>query len=322
MNKIEYSRIQMKRTSQTGVVPTINSGDTIDNTWLTTDILPAELFLNSADNKLYTRTDAGIYELIMNASGSTLDDLYLPLTGGTFDSNASVASNTSTASGPNALAWGTNNTASGTNSVIGGGFSNQVTENNSAVIAGYLNQVSGYNSAVIGGYENNVSGTDSTVLGGSYSVVIADESQVLGGQYNTISGKRNSIISSYTCSVNGGNNNCIIGGNNNEVALGVIGSAIIGGSNITADTNNTLYVPNIALDTEGVITTLNGGGQLSLDNDGTANKATLSSNSGTSVTVWNDETYILATETGGKVYIIPEDSIELGFSFISNRYKP
>lgn len=61
-------REQLRRSSTVGVVPTIptsavTSQTDFDNTWLTTDIMVGELFENTADSRIWFRSDTGIYEL-------------------------------------------------------------------------------------------------------------------------------------------------------------------------------------------------------------------------------------------------------------------
>jgi hypothetical protein len=72
--KIEYSRLVFKRSAQTGVEPTIPTATTIDNTWLATDLLVGEAFLNVADDKMWFRTDNGIIEV--GLSGISSDNYY------------------------------------------------------------------------------------------------------------------------------------------------------------------------------------------------------------------------------------------------------
>jgi hypothetical protein len=80
----EYSRLLFKRSTVPGVVPTIPTATTIDNSWLTTDIMVGEGFLNVADDRMWFRTDNGIIEV--NLSG---------LTGGNyFTTGATLVGNT------------------------------------------------------------------------------------------------------------------------------------------------------------------------------------------------------------------------------------
>jgi hypothetical protein len=69
-DKIEYSRLIVKRTGQTGQVPTVPPiTATTLNDLIPTDIFVGEFYLNSADDLLWIRTDTGI--LPINLSGST-----------------------------------------------------------------------------------------------------------------------------------------------------------------------------------------------------------------------------------------------------------
>ena len=69
-DKIEYSRLLLKRTNIAGVVPTIPpvSATTL-NQFTPTDIFVGEFFANVEDDRLWIRTNTGIVEL--NTSGST-----------------------------------------------------------------------------------------------------------------------------------------------------------------------------------------------------------------------------------------------------------
>jgi len=70
-NPIEYSRLIMKRSSIPTTIPTVNTGDTIDNTWTETDILSGELFFNLNDHTLYTRSGDDIILLSSGTTGTT-----------------------------------------------------------------------------------------------------------------------------------------------------------------------------------------------------------------------------------------------------------
>ncbi len=64
MSKTEYSRILVKRSSQVGSVPTIPATSEIDNTWLDTDLLIGEMFINTVDDRIWYRSSTGIIEII------------------------------------------------------------------------------------------------------------------------------------------------------------------------------------------------------------------------------------------------------------------
>lgn len=70
----QYSRILLKRSSQTGATPTINTGSTdfTDGTWIDTDIMDGELFLNTSDDLLWVRTSNGILPISISGGSSTV----------------------------------------------------------------------------------------------------------------------------------------------------------------------------------------------------------------------------------------------------------
>jgi hypothetical protein len=59
----DFSRLVNKRSSSTGVVPTIPSTETIDETWIATDLKIGEIFINTADQKIWYRATNGIVEI-------------------------------------------------------------------------------------------------------------------------------------------------------------------------------------------------------------------------------------------------------------------
>ncbi len=73
-NKIEFSRLLVKRVTLTGETATVNTASTIDNTWLNTDILAGELLMNTVDDRVFTRTANGIFEFSLSPSGTSTND--------------------------------------------------------------------------------------------------------------------------------------------------------------------------------------------------------------------------------------------------------
>jgi hypothetical protein len=73
MSQTEYSRLLLKRATFPGITPTIPTGSTISNTWLPTDLLEGELYLNSADDRLFVRTANGIKEISISGISSAND---------------------------------------------------------------------------------------------------------------------------------------------------------------------------------------------------------------------------------------------------------
>lgn len=114
-NPTEYSRLLIKGFSTPGVVPTIPASDTIDNTWLPTDLKIRELAVNIADDKVWILTNNGLVLLgdssftggtIGNLTASTITtnsisattyyglpkDIFV--TGGTYSAGTATFSNT------------------------------------------------------------------------------------------------------------------------------------------------------------------------------------------------------------------------------------
>lgn len=67
-DKIEYSRMLVKRTTDSGIVPSVPTGSTL-NTFTDTDTFVGEFFLNTVDDRLWIRTDSG--QLEVQLSGAT-----------------------------------------------------------------------------------------------------------------------------------------------------------------------------------------------------------------------------------------------------------
>jgi len=63
-DKIEYSRLKVKRTDVPAELPTIPTGSTLSS-FVSTDIYVGEFFLNTNDDRLFIRTDNGIVELLL-----------------------------------------------------------------------------------------------------------------------------------------------------------------------------------------------------------------------------------------------------------------
>jgi hypothetical protein len=69
-DKIEYSRLLLKRTNIAGVVPTVPPLSAVTlNQFTPTDLFVGEMFANVQDDRFWIRTNTGIVEL--NTSGST-----------------------------------------------------------------------------------------------------------------------------------------------------------------------------------------------------------------------------------------------------------
>lgn len=69
-DKIEYSRLLLKRTNLAGIEPTVTTATTL-NALVETDLLDGEMFLNTSDKRAFVRMNSDIYEFDLVASGTT-----------------------------------------------------------------------------------------------------------------------------------------------------------------------------------------------------------------------------------------------------------
>jgi hypothetical protein len=92
-DKIEYSRLLIKRSDISGVTPTITSATTL-NDFTETDLFSGEMFLNTADETAYVRLGNTLKQFDLITSGGTEDLPFLPLTGGTMTGDITMSSST------------------------------------------------------------------------------------------------------------------------------------------------------------------------------------------------------------------------------------
>lgn len=90
-------------------------------------------------------------------------------------------------------------------------------------------------------------------------------------------------------------NGTFINTDSSTILQGVLNSVIIGGGNIVADTNNTVYVPNLVTGTSGVIRSNPlGYSQIELDSGGQLGKVIITNDGGAfaSETIWMEDEYL------------------------------
>ncbi len=156
--------------------------------------------------------------------------------------NDAFATNSSTVGGTNNII---NPTA--TNSVILGGESNITSGSYSGILSGYANSATTQASIVVGGLYNIANGVSSCFVGGgNNNKASGNLSAVVGGNANQVTGGLSTIIGGAS-NITDGTRCAIVGGLSNIVNSGVLNSVIAGGTNITADTNNTLFAENARL---------------------------------------------------------------------------
>jgi hypothetical protein len=135
------------------------------------------------------------------------------------------------------------------------------------IVGGTDNISSGSNSGILGGTNNQTSSSCSIIGGGDNNTTLREYSGILGGSCN-IANEAYSIIGGGCNNTTEGAYSAILGGQNNYTNAD---NTFIIGSNITATTENTLYVENISIKGDILDFTSNGGttGQvLSKGNDG------------------------------------------------------
>jgi len=122
--------------------------------------------------------------------------------------------------------------------VIGSFYSSAFTSNYSGVLGGWKNAILSSdcsfitNTLILGGEENIYNPYSGPGSGAGGNNII------LGGQYNKLIGTN--IYRS-----------AIIGGINNGILANIVNSVVIGGTNISGTSNNTVYVPNMIINTGG-----------------------------------------------------------------------
>lgn len=263
-NKTEFSRIVQKRSSVVGVVPTVPTGTTIDNTWLDTDLLIGEVFINVADDRYFVRTDNGIVEILMSGisssnyyttqaylSGNTVvfdrNDLiaayavnlttlpalsgisgtYLPLSGGSLTGGLSGTSLnlSSIGSGTSIINLGLDASGNVVTGTTGGGTGSGSFTNNGTNT--YTGGTAAFQSVNIsGGSFNNITISGSTVL----NELSAATMSILN------SGATSREYFDYSSNLvrTGVTNSAIVAGSGNTIAANISNVVILGGSYNTA----------------------------------------------------------------------------------------
>lgn len=172
-----------------------------------------------------------------------------------------------------------NNLNTANYSIIAGGSGNTITKNTdnltqpkySGIFAGLNNKiiprfgsgsdgVSGSYCAIVGGGDNTISGHSYSFIGGGsqnliaceagYNAIIGGEGNVNHAAHGVIIGGYYNTLSAMTSCPSYSDNSVIIGGNFNFLNQAE-NSVILGGQAITATTSNTVYVPNLIVNTGG-----------------------------------------------------------------------
>ena len=242
---MEYSDTTSIISSKDSEISTGITSSIIGGTGHTLTTTESSMILGGALNTI----DTAKYSIIVGGSGNTvtknIDNLTQPNYSGIFAGKDNTIiprfgyAGLGLSGSYCAIVGGESNTISGhSHSFIGGGFNNLIECDAAynAIIAGQNNINHAWNGVIIGGQDNT--------LGFSTSCPSASENSIiLGGKLNKIS-----------LSVNDSWNTAIIGGENNLIdntVNDIRNTVIIGGEYITANTSDTVYVPNMIINTGG-----------------------------------------------------------------------
>jgi len=185
-----------------------------------------------------------------------------PFTGSAQITGSLAVTGSTTIRGPlsSGGANGTNTLAAGAAAALGS--NNTVNNTDAAIVGGSGHTVSGDTSVIMGGESNNVNSSFSGIFGAASSTITnADTSVILGGYQQSLQGARTYLLGGNQNSISnsGAEFSGIIGGQSNTISTAITASAIIGGKNITATKNETVYVPNLEVVNGGIRIPAGGG---------------------------------------------------------------
>ena len=168
------------------------------------------------------------------------------LLSGTGENSIMQDNHSNIASGLDSVALGSNTSATGSTSMAIGSY----TQANAlyAFSSGNKTEANGSASAAFGNY-TYANGTNS-FTNGAFNTADGNYSYA-GGNSCTSDGNATFVHSNASEIKGGANYSSILGGNANFVEASVLRSAVIGGTGISATTNDTVYVPGLNIGTVG-----------------------------------------------------------------------
>ena len=126
--------------------------------------------------------------------------------------------------------------------------------NNAHILGNSHTIQSGETSVIVGGENNTVNSSYVGIFGAAASQISnADTSVILGGYQNEVQGARSYTIGGNDIKIQNSSAEFsgIIGGQGHRITSAVTASSIIGGKNITATKNETVYVPGLEVVSHG-----------------------------------------------------------------------
>ncbi len=226
--------------------------------------------VNTREINLYDSTNStgsSAQVLTSNANGgiewaASSGGAAFPFTGSAEITGSLVVTGSTAIRGPlsSGEANGSNTLAAG--AAIAAGSNNTVNNTDAAIVGGSGHTVSGDTSVIVGGEQNTVNSSFSGIFGAASSTITnADTSVILGGYQQGLQGTRTYLLggNQNNISNSGAEFSGIIGGQSNSISTAITASAIIGGKNITATKNETVYVPNLEVVSGGIRIPAGGG---------------------------------------------------------------
>lgn len=147
------------------------------------------------------------------------------------------------------------NIATGSSSASIGGTANQATGNRAGTFGGRSNEVSGNDSSSFGGLDQVVKGHESEAFGGTNIALNTKYTNTVGGANHVIglaTSGSSTHVAKHSITVGGENSiienaiqTAIVGGVDHKIQTGHDRSVIIGGTGITTDAADTVYVQNL-----------------------------------------------------------------------------
>ncbi len=292
------------------------TGNTIDfciGGWTGVTNPNSEFIIGGNDNTVYNSIGTGIIGSFNSTSSASTNSVMMATSGSTMNNRRSVL-----LGGAGNVIGISKNTMQQITS-YGFPFASDLGYGQSSIIGGINNTNDGWASSILGGVNNEIGaecavGVSSIIGGASNFIFSMDHSSIIGGEDNNIiysgagSNETSTIIGSSGSSINNSSFSAIIGGKINKIS-GLNGVVVIGGTGITAATEDTVYVPKLNVGTGTPDSKLHVGGtygelKVRLDNE--------NSNSTNQLFLTSDEnTYTNFVSIG-----TPTSSAELQFGMI------
>jgi len=291
----QYSRISHHTLSISGLTGSTtfsvpSTEDFTDGSWTIYDLALSEIGVDEDRGRAFIRIGSDVKELQLSASGSTPYDFCSTgiqtsaISGcspinifANFNMNTGTTFTTSNGGGELSLDYGgyANLLMLSSDS---GAFTNGLYMGNDIIEGTDFNYYTG--TTILSRKPTNLETAYINVYDGKIDIGVTRNT---GGSSQYISGiyiGQNANTNVYSNQLDLGRAGVLINSSNSVVLSGISNTVVIGGTDITATTNNTVYVPDLNIQAGKAIKTSNGGGQIDLDYGGTSNIVAISNDGG------------------------------------------